>query len=249
MPVSVSLSIASQLLRVASLNLCTDEYLLLLARPDEIASLSRLASDRSDSVLWRRANGIAANGGNLESAISTRPTIVLTMGGGGKSSAEIASRMRLRSIDLPSPQSPADVALNMERVAAFLGHPERARPWLQRFHKLSANRQAQRDAILLNQGGYSTGPDSLAGKWMKFAGLRQRPLPGGRATLEMMTIHPPAVVLLSNYRRRQASLGQRWLAHPLARPAGSTLVETDGRPWTCTGPIMLDEIHRLKARL
>ena len=249
MPVSVSLSIASQIIRVTSLNLCTDEYLLLLARPYEIASLSRLAGDRSDSVLWRRANGIASNSGDLESAISTRPTIVLTMSGGGKASAEIASRMGLRSIDLPSPQSPADVARNMERVAGLLGHPERARPWLQRFHKLSAARQAQLDAILLNQGGYSTGPDTLAGKWMKLAGLRQRPLHGGRATLEMMAIHPPSVVLLSNYRRRQASLGQRWLAHPLASPAGSKIVETDGRPWTCAGPIMLDEIDRLRARL
>lgn len=249
MPVSVSLSIASQLLRVASLNLCTDEYLLLLARPDEIASLSRLAGDPSDSVLWRRANGIASNRGDLESAISTRPTIVLTMGGGGKASAEIASRMGLRSIDLHAPQSPEDVARNMTRVAALLGNPERARPWLQRFHKLSAIRQEQRDAILLNQGGYSTGPGTLAGKWMKLAGLRQRALPGGRATLEMMAVRPPSVVLLSNYRRRQASLGQSWLAHPLASPAGSTIVETDGRPWTCAGPIMIDEIDRLRAKL
>ena len=45
MPVSASLSAVSAALRVASLDLCADEYLLLLARPSEIASVSRLSHD------------------------------------------------------------------------------------------------------------------------------------------------------------------------------------------------------------
>lgn len=248
MSVSVSLSIASQLLRVASLNLCADEYLLLLARPNEIASLSRLAMDRSDSVLWRRARGIAWNRGNLESTLPTRPTIVLTMGGGGgRASSEIARRMGLRVVDLPSPETPGDVAQNMVRVAQLLGNPVRAKPWLRRYHRLGIANKAPIDAMLLTQGGYSTGPASIAGKWMEFAGLRQRLLPGGRATLETLALRPPTIVLRSNYRRKQASLGQLWLDHPLASPSRSRIIETDGRPWTCSGPIMLDEIERLKA--
>ena len=50
MPVSASLLAASSALRVASLDLCADEYLLLLARPAEVASVSRLAHDPADSV-------------------------------------------------------------------------------------------------------------------------------------------------------------------------------------------------------
>lgn len=247
MSVSVSLSIASQLLRVASLNLCADEYLLLLARPNEIASLSRLAMDRSDSVLWRRARGIAWNRGNLESTLTTRPTIVLTMGGGGRASSEIARRMGLRVVDLPSPKTPEEVAQNMVRVSRLLGNTGRAKPWLRRYHRLGTSNKTPSDAMLLTQGGYSTGPASIAGKWMELAGLRQRRLPGGRATLETMALRPPAILLRSNYRRKQASLGQLWLDHPLASPSRSRIIETDGRPWTCSGPIMLDEIERLKA--
>ena len=50
MPAFASLLAASAALRVASLNMCTDEYLLLLARPSEIASVSRLSRDPADCV-------------------------------------------------------------------------------------------------------------------------------------------------------------------------------------------------------
>ena len=50
MPVSASLLAASAGLRVASLDLCADEYLLLLARSGEIASVSRLSHDPADSA-------------------------------------------------------------------------------------------------------------------------------------------------------------------------------------------------------
>ena len=81
---------------------------------------------------------------------------------------------------------------------------------------------------------------------MALAGFDQRPLPGGRATLETLTLHPPKVLLRSTYRQNQHSLGQAWLAHPLARKARSKSILTDGRRWTCMGPLMLPEIERLR---
>lgn len=249
MLVSASLWAASQALRIASLNLCSDEYLLLLAGPGQIASLSRLASDPQDSVLWRRAKLHPANRGSLESALSSRPTLVLTMGGGGKASSDIAQRLGLQVVDLPSPQNPEDVARNMVTVAKLLGDPARASPWLRRFARLQAPHRQLRDTILLTQGGYSTGAGSLGAKWMIMGGMRQRHLPGGRATLETLALHPPDILLRSNYRRGEASLGQIWLNHPLARAGRARSVETDGRPWTCAGPLMLDEIGRLGEKL
>ena len=80
MPASALLAAAS----VASLNLCTDEYLLLLARPQEIASVSFLSRDPQESPLWRQALGLHSNRGSLEDVIGRKPHIVLTMGGGGQ---------------------------------------------------------------------------------------------------------------------------------------------------------------------
>jgi iron complex transport system substrate-binding protein len=105
---------------------------------------------------------------------------------------------------------------------------------------------AQRDAIFLSGGGTSLTAGSLGAQWMALAGLRQRALPNGRASLELLATRPPSVLLRSTYRRAQPSLGQRWLDHPLVRRSAARRAETDGRPWTCAGPLMVAEIERLR---
>ena len=247
MPGFASLLAVSAALKVASLNLCTDEYLLLLGRPGEIASVSRLAHDPADTALWRVARRFPANRGNLESALATRPTLILTMGGGGRATGLIAQSMGMRAIDLPFPATIADVEANMVRVATALGDSRRATPWRRRLRALRTAPHRQHDTIFLSGGGGSIGATSLGAQWMRLAGLTQRPLAGGRATLEQLAIRPPAVLLRSNYRRAQVSLGQRWLDHPLAARAASRRIDTDGRAWTCSGPLMLLEIKRLRS--
>ena len=246
MPGFASLSIASAL-KIASLNLCTDEYLLLLAMPGEIASVTRLAQDPAESPLWRQARAIPANRGEIEQVIKVRPTLLLTMGGGGRSSGLLARRMGITAIDLPYPASIVDVAGNMRRVAAALGDARRADAWLARLKTLELTTpQRQRDAIWVSGGGISLSPGSPAAQWMALAGLKQRQLPGGRAELETLLVAPPTVLVRSDYRRGQMSQGVRWFDHPIVKRLASRTVATDGRAWTCGGPLMLDEIQRLR---
>ena len=246
MPGFVSLSIASAL-KIASLNLCTDEYLLLLAKPDEIASVSRLAQDRAESPLWRAASAYPGNRGAIEHVIGTRPTLVLTMGGGGRSTGLLARRMGIRTIDLPYPTSIADVAGNMRRVAAALGDDRRAEPWLARLTALQRGKPGrQRDAIWMSGGGISLSPGSPGAQWLALAGLKQRQLPGGRAALETLLVAPPTVLVRSDYRSGQMSQGQRWFDHPIVKRLAPRTVATDGRAWTCGGPLMVNEIERLR---
>jgi iron complex transport system substrate-binding protein len=103
------------------------------------------------------------------------------------------------------------------------------------------------DAIWLGGGGRTVPAAGLAAEWMALAGLRQRPLVGDRVPLETLLVRPPAVLLRSDYRAGQYSAEQRWLRHPLAAraKAGRTIV-TDGRVWTCMGPLMIGEIERLR---
>ena len=246
MPVFVSLLAASAALRVASLNLCTDEYLLLLARPGQVASVSRLSQDPADSPLWRTGRRYPANHGGLETALPARPTLLLNMGGGGRSSGLIAGRMGIRTLELAYPQRIEDVEANMVRVAAALGTPERAVAWQRRLARLRQSPIVPKDAIFLAGGGNSLPKASIGAKWMQLAGFDQRDLPGGKASLELLATRPPAVLLRSDYRQGERSLGQAWLDHPLIRRAATHTIRTDGRRWTCAGPLMLSEIERLR---
>jgi iron complex transport system substrate-binding protein len=78
--------------------------------------------------------------------------------------------------------------------------------------------------------------------------MKQRPIAGDRLTLEQLLAAPPTILLRSDYRSGQYSSEQRWLSHPLVQRTRATwTLRTDGRPWTCLGPPMIDEIRRLRA--
>ena len=244
MPVSALLAAAS----VASLNLCTDEYLLLLARPQEIASVSFLSQDPQESPLWKRARGHHPNRGSLEDVLEFRPKTVLTMGGGGRATSLIARRMNIQAVDLRSVTSFDDVVFNFKAVAAALGHPERARSWLSRLAALRASApKMARDAIWLGGGGQTVGVPSVGADWMRLAGLKQRALTGDRVSLETLLVRPPAILIESRYRSGQVSRGAEWLNHPIVRNAKSRRVQADGRAWTCMGPLVIGEVERLRS--
>ena len=145
MPASALLAAAS----IASLNLCTDEYLLLLARPQEIASVSFLSQDPLESPLWKEAQRHPPNRGSLEEVLGRRPKLVLTMGGGGRATSLIARRLGIGAVDLRPVSALDDVAFNFRAVAAALDEPGRAKPWLARLARLRAAPSSTRDAIWL----------------------------------------------------------------------------------------------------
>jgi iron complex transport system substrate-binding protein len=235
--------------RAASLNLCTDELLLLLARPDQIASVTHLAWNPAETPLWREARRYRRNDGSLVSVAGLRPDLVLTMGGGARDRVRIAERLGFNVLDLPYPQRLADIEAGVRKVAAALGRPEAAAPVLDGIRRLRASAPPRRlDTIWLGGGGRSVAATGLAAEWMALAGLRQRPLRGDRVSLEQLLVAPPAVLLRSQYRAGQYSREQRWLSHPLAKNVNrSRSIATDGRLWTCMGPAMIPEAIRLRA--
>lgn len=235
--------------RVASLNLCTDELLLMLGERKQIVSVTHLAQQPAETRLWREARRYRRNDGSLVSIAGLRPDLVLTMGGGARDRRRIAGRLGMRIVDLPYPQSLADIERAIGIVATALGRRPAATQWLDRIRRLKANRPASAvDTIWLGGGGRTVAASGLAAEWMGLAGFRQRPVIGDRVSLEQLLVRPPAVLLRSDYRSGQYSSEQRWLAHPLARRAkGARNVATDGRAWTCMGPAMIGEIERLRA--
>ena len=76
--------------RVVSLNLCTDQLLLMLLPRERIVMLSQLATDRSLSWMAAQAEGIERFDGSVESIVRLAPDLIL--------SGTLASRARSRQI-------------------------------------------------------------------------------------------------------------------------------------------------------
>ena len=247
MPAFALLLGASAAARIASVNLCTDEYALLLADPQQMVSVSYLSQDPLESPLWRTARRYRGNRGSLEDVLTLRPTIVLTMGGGGRATRLLASRLHIRALDLPYANSLDDVERNLGTVAAAFGQSGKAKPLIAEIEKLRRTAPAKAsDAIWVSGRGDSLAPGSLGSQWLRVAGFHQRALHGGRVTLETLLTDPPKVLIKSNYRAGQMSGGTEWLKHPIVREAGARQIMTDGRRWTCMGPLMIPEIQRLR---
>ena len=248
MPVSGLLLGASAAVRAASLNLCTDELLLQLARPEQIVSVTHLSQQQAETPLWARARRYARNDGTLLDVVPHRPTIVFTMGGQGNDRQAIARRLGIRTIVLPFPQTIDDVIASVRTVSSALGRRDAGETFVRQVAALKAGApRSGLDTLYLSGGGQSVGATSLAADWMRLAGLRQRAIRGDRVSLAQLLVAPPAVLLRSSYRSGEYSAGQRWLSHPLARQvrSGRTLT-TDGRLWTCMGPLLAPEILRLR---
>jgi iron complex transport system substrate-binding protein len=242
---------ADRPMRVASLNLCTDELLLALAAPEQIVSVTHLARSEAETPLWRLGRRHRRNDGTLLSVAPLRPDLVVTMGGGGRDRLRIAEQLGIATLDLPFSQSLDDVERSIRRVAAALGRPAAGEALLQRLARLEASPPAtRRDALWLGGGGRTYAAHGLGAEWMALAGLAQRPVTGDRVGLETLIVSPPDVLLRSDYRVGQYSGEQKWLEHPAARHAraGRTLA-TDGRRWTCMGPLLIDEVERLRREL
>lgn len=234
--------------RVASLNLCTDELLLLLAASTQIVSVTHLSRSEAESPLWRVARRYPKNDGSLLSVAALKPDLVLTMGGGARDRVGIARKLGIRTLDIPYPRTISDIEAGIGKVAGALGRPAEGQRLIARITALQRTKPAsQADTIWLGGGGRSVGSTSLAAEWMALAGFRQRPLQGDRVSLEQLLVAPPAILLRSDYRSGQYSGEQRWLAHPLAGNKSSRTVRTDGRAWTCMGPLMVGEISRLRS--
>jgi iron complex transport system substrate-binding protein len=248
MPASALLLVASAGIQAASLKLCSDELLLALAEPRQLVSGTHLGRNPAETPLWRQGRRYRSNDGSLLSVVGFRPNVVVTMGEGARDQLRIASRLGIKTVSLPHPQSLADVESNIRRVAAALGRREAGAALLRRIAELRSTAPRKRiDAIWLGGGGRTVSPTGLEAQWMALAGLRQRPMQGDRVSLETLVAAPPTVLLRSDYRTGQYSAAQRWLTHPAARHArGSRTIATDGRPWTCMGPLMIDEILRLR---
>ncbi|WP_198350923.1 ABC transporter substrate-binding protein [Flavisphingomonas formosensis] len=233
---------------MVSLNLCTDDMVLLLADPGQIASLSYLSHDPRESALWRIARRHASNDGSMLSVAALKPDLIVSTGGGPRDRATLARAIGARIVDLPYPLSLDDLEAGIRQLAAALGQPARG---IRLIAQIAAVRRStprqSREAIFLSGGGRSLSATGLGAQWLRLAGIRQQALPGDRIGVEALLRHPPQLLVRSTYRAGETSREGAWLSHPALRTMPRTrTITTDGRRWTCMGPSLLPEILRLR---
>jgi len=237
--------------RVASINLCTDEYLLLLADRAQILSVTKLGADVQETALAARAKGVIVNNGRLSSIITHKPDLVITGGTAEPFSQALSQHLRIATINLPPAETTDDVRRNIRTLAHALGQEPRGEQLIARYNALLTNNDKHKvRGVLVEGGGYTVPANGLAAAYLRAAGIEQIDA-GGKLSYEMLLRAPPEVVVLSRYRQGQASTYQQWFAHPaLARlRQHAQFISMDGRSWTCLGPMAAESLPAFRKAL
>ena len=164
--------------RLASMNLCTDQLLLLLAPREHIVSLSHLATDPLHSPLAAAARGLHLNHARAEELLPLRPELVL----GAQFSATFASNLLQRLgypvLRLGFASSTADISAQIMTVAEAIGAQPRGLALLaqmqddmEQARKGLLERTRGKSALFYSSNGMAAGTGTLQDEFIRSLGM------------------------------------------------------------------------------
>lgn len=252
--------------RVVSFNLCADQLVVALADPGQIAGLSPYAADPSLSVVAEKARPFRKADWQAESTLLLEPDLVLV----GPNDRSVTRRMLaaqgLRVVETGFVSDLESARAQIREIAALLGHKERGEAMIMdleraRSHLAAAAPRADRTALVVERGGYTQGPASLAATLLAEAGLKPPAGAlagyGGFIPLEKFLVLKPDLVFLKDPPHAATDQGAMFLVHPALRelypPERRVALPT--RYTMCGGPALIaafdymaDAMARLPAR-
>ncbi len=257
----LSLLLSSPLLakpqRIVSINLCTDQLLMLMAERKNIASVSYLAAKKNSSAMYREAKGIKANRGLAEDILLMKPDLILAGTYTSRPAVFLLKRLGFNVIELPVARNLDDIRQNIKTIAKAVGEVEKGEQLLATFNQrvskaLAARSKQQAVAVFYRENGYTTGGNTLANTILETAGFinlaTQLGISGsGYLSLETLIIEDPNIIISGKQRSQQGSTARAAFQHPAFKKfiAQKQVINISDPLWVCGTPFILDAIEQL----
>jgi len=247
--------------RVVSVNLCTDQLALMLARPGQLASVTFLARRFESSYMAAQARAIPVNRGRAEEVLALKPDLVLAGTTAATPTVRLLRRLGYRVESFAIARDVAAIRAQVRRMADLLGVPARGEAIVARFDRglaagdASPSAAAQRPVALLYQAnGLTAGAGTIVDQVLSAAGLRNQASELGLVgfatlPLEEMLWSAPDLLVFSPYAPGTPSLGEAMLAHPALDRFRHRhrVLQVPARLWLCPGPMLTEAIALLRA--
>ena len=159
--------------RVVSLNLCSDQMLVLLA-PEQVAALSPLARDPALSFVAAQAARLPVVRPTAEAVLRLHPDLVLAGVFGAQVTVGLLDQEGVRVVRLDMPQDFAGIRRQIMQLANRLGVPARGAALIANMDATlrSLPRPSSRvTALAWEPRGYAAGPGTLMDAVLRAAGL------------------------------------------------------------------------------
>jgi len=219
---------------VVSLNLCTDQMLVLLA-PEKVAALSVLARDPALSFVAPEASRLPVVRASAEAVIRLRPDLILAAPYGAQTTVDLLEQEGLRVVRVDLPRDFAGIRAQTRRLAEILGVPRRGDALIDAMDARLARlpRRAQRErAMVWEPRGFTAGPGTLMDTVLRAAGYANAAT-GQRIGLEALLRDPPDLLVVPA-TPAFPSLATALLDHPAIR--GVPRIAIPPALTLCAGP-------------
>ncbi len=243
--------------RIVSLNVCTDQLLMLLAPAARIAAISHIALDPANSAMVEQARRHRITYGKAEEVFLLRPDLVLAGTYTTRATVGLLRRLGTRVLEIPMAETFADIANNIRTVGEAVGESARAAQLIRQLYQMPTDdtRTAPTRplAAVIYPNRYSDGGGTLANHILErggFANLSTRLGIRGTAklSLETLLLHSPDALILGRQRKDKDALAHEVFYHPVLRKLLSesqSLTIADAH-WTCGTPYVVRALRRIK---
>lgn len=207
--------------RVVSLNLCTDQLLILLARRSRIAAVTYLATAHESSALAAQAEGLPAVRGSAEEVLALRPDLVLAGTYTTRHTTRMLRAFGIQVLTLPGAENFDEVRRQIRAVAGALHEEARGEEVIRLLDsKLAALPSLEtRRAAFYQHGGYSAGWGTLQDAVLTTARMQNAAVAAGMRgygymPLERLLFERPEWLITTDYKRDVPTVGARVFRHP-----------------------------------
>lgn len=245
---------ASDLPRVVSVNVCTDQLVMLLADPEQIVSLSALSDDPRSSVMSAEAGRYAKNNTQAEVIAVQNPDIVVAGAYSDPSMIALLRSIGIEVTQFPITRSLRDIPQEIRLMGEVLEQEARAEALATELEQDLANlpkpgQDAPLAAFFL-PNGYSLGAGTLSHDILMAGGARNLSVElgfqgNGTLSLEQVILNQPDL-LIGSQPFSGFSLSEEVVTHPALThfPVLNTSVD-----WVCGTPFVMQAIASVRHQI
>ena len=248
---------SEKLPKLISTSVCTDQFVLMLAAPEQIAGLSVHATNPDISPLADRAKQFPSVGDSVEEIMATGGDLVVLETWSNHRKSSFLKRMGFQIVNLETARSYEDIKGVTRRFAATIGRSDAAQNLVARMER--AETQARKahtaqkpEAVYFLPTGSAPGRDTFVHDLLTLAGFENYAARQGisgwqHINLETLLREPPDVFVLSFTDRFSRSARTGFARHPKYQQLLTTYpnITIKSSDWICAGPFVTRALQTL----
>lgn len=242
--------------RVASTSLCSDQFVLLFADTDQIATVSYEATGPL-SIHPERVGNIPINRGEIESVIATNAEIVVLDGSSDAQLIKGLGQLKIPTVTLGMGPGFDDVKVEIRKIAAALDQKARGEAYIADMDRRIAALKAiqppeDRRPIMAyyRPDGGGAAANTFVDTAVALGGFRNIQTLHGQTgwagfDLEHAALTPPQAFLVSYFDNRGNSLSGTLGYNPILRRTKAPVINIPGKLWACTSATLIDAAEEI----